>query len=95
MDAYVDKGISFVERLVKEAYAAHPVEQARGGARFQNALQALNSQYGFQGSDMNQGALANTPGYYKGVRSAYDQHMASAPKPSAAETQPKVVSVAK
>ena len=92
MDAYVTKGISFVERLMKTAYANHPVDQARSEGLFQNALQALNVQHGLEGSDMNYSALADKPEYYNGVRSAYDQHHK---KPSATETQPKVVSVAK
>ena len=96
MDAYIAKGIAYVTHLVKKAaYDVHPVDQARSGAQFQNALQALNQQHGFQGNEMNLAALASTPEYHQGVRSAYDQHMAGLPKPSAAETQPKVVSVAK
>lgn len=94
MDAYVSKGIAYLERLVKQAYDGHPIDQARGGAQFQNALQALNAQYGLQGGEMDTGALANMPEYYKGVRSAYDQHMVGS-KPTASEVQPRVVSVAK
>ena len=85
-----------IDDLVKEAAAAHPVDAWRNQARYTTALGTLNQQFGSKGpGGVDQSLLANNPEYYSGLRTAYDDYLASGSKSTAAEKAPKVISVAK
>lgn len=86
-------GVRMIGNLLKEA-AAHPIDEWRNQARYTTALQGLNKRLGLRGDAVDQGALANNPEYYTGLKAAYDEHLGGLGS-TAAERAPKVVSVAK